>query len=707
MGAVGGDDVRDHRRDASRFGKGHARCESDEGLFRTATADTFTYNRLSWDRAMSSEGEELDTSEHASNASTASGGGLHRPPPVKTLRATSIAFYPSNHPHSGADDILFEGERVQIERTFSQSLPHSFGGHLGSRPSPGAGLAAAGGPPAAAAVRDAMLAASTTTAAAAVAAAQAPSPLAQYSSPQGIPFPLSTSRRAPAPPVASSLPCATRMKRASLRINLQSLEDMKKPLDPVTDETPHTPAARSPPLPLEKADSPPSISGGRLVLPPAPALQTAADPVAKKLLEDAPAAEPAAPAAAAAAAEPAKPAKQAWKPRRRMVGVKMPEKVPIHVIWCTATNKRFTGYGGYSEGTQTRRMKQELSLRNSWEKHGAVRTQGILGNASSLLPKQESPEDAMMKLKAALRSQLFAVPPTAESLAAEGVVSMTYDQIRSSFWYSPHCPLRSFAGNTFYECSERTKAQTKPVEHHCMKVVKKVSLTNEKWEQLYLDLQVLKAASHPSCGSLVRVFHSEKEVHTVVGRYAQHSDLLRRVEDKGCVELSFVQAVARQIVDVFRYLHDTLKIAYCNLSGADMLVSDSDQILLTDFQRVRCLSPSAPISLSFRRVSRRSSPDACAGDMKTLGCLIHLLTRGHIPLGVVQKADPLPADFPMPSLFDTITAAEAASDPWLSRDLVGATSLVLPDDGTWATKVIPDFETLHKLVFCDNALDKA
>ena len=197
-------------------------------------------------------------------------------------------------------------------------------------------------------------------------------------------------------PVASSLQPTSVLSRRfphKLRLEALPLADLKKPLDPVTEDTPATPAA------------PPAKKG-------------------------------------------------AWKPRRRMQAVVMEERPPAYYVHYTATNRCYPGFGAYDEGTRASRKAIEDSAMAKARDPESLRPIGFSASAHQLF-KTRNPEEAMQRLTAALRSHTFELPPTSESLTREGITPQELSETKATYWFSTHVPVRSTPQSTTYKCTYR------------------------------------------------------------------------------------------------------------------------------------------------------------------------------------------------------------------------------------------------------------
>eukprot|EP01059_Diplonema_ambulator_P014565 TRINITY_DN25484_c0_g1_i1.p1 TRINITY_DN25484_c0_g1~~TRINITY_DN25484_c0_g1_i1.p1 ORF type:complete len:538 (+),score=141.41 TRINITY_DN25484_c0_g1_i1:65-1615(+) len=401
----------------------------------------------------------------------------------------------------------------------------------------------------------------------------------------------------------------------------------------------------------------------------------------------------------------APPAKPKWQPSRKKA--KPPEE-PTHPTWDTSSNKKYNTYLEYTSATAEYRKTVQTKGNNvarMLQESGGTRQVSVLRNVKRL---QQDPEQAELNLNRALNAARFTNPPTVESLQGEGVCLRSLSALKGKYWYSIHTPLNMLKMYSLFMCSETDRSREVHItKHYLMKVAKRVALDHRSWEGLYLDLEMLRKVSHENCVSLVEAMQTETDVHMVLAPFMECDVVTAAGKGLGGAA---VQKIIRGAAKGLQYLHEEMGVAYCGLRGCDVLF-DGEHARLSDFSHVRCVAQDSPVSFSFKRISRKhlESTHLITQDVISLGCLLHLLYYGSVPLHLIQdlKSAPTTPD-PLPSLLKGSSSLyDFLGSPWLARSPPEDPSFVVADLRDWVKEVRNDADSLIKLLFTSSLLDRA
>ena len=370
------------------------------------------------------------------------------------------------------------------------------------------------------------------------------------------------------------------------------------------------------------------------------------------------------PLAPETAATPSTPTKK-WAPRKRKAELPPQDDIPVHHVWYTPSNRKYDSTALFIKDTEIRRKSAEQRAKEN-ENFIEVRSESILQNASQV---QQSREDAQSKLNTALQTQMFSIPPTFESFTHEGVTPLTSSaDFNGKYFYSRHCPLNMCKSSSLYLCTRR-KTNNAPEAHHLLKVCSKSKLTSQQWENLFLEIYVLRQSSNDNCGALIESLHTDDDVYLVMS--PSYGETVLDACSVRPFSIREIQQLVKQIASAFHYLHTSLGIAYCALRGSDVVYKDG-HCTLTDMSAARCLDPDSFVTQCFRKLGRpvETMTPLVQRDMQTLGILFHVLLYGTFPR-LENPSPSLPDSAPsllQPLLLGTLVPNDFHNHSWFARE---------------------------------------
>eukprot|EP01060_Flectonema_neradi_P004550 TRINITY_DN12954_c0_g1_i1.p1 TRINITY_DN12954_c0_g1~~TRINITY_DN12954_c0_g1_i1.p1 ORF type:complete len:517 (+),score=60.74 TRINITY_DN12954_c0_g1_i1:76-1626(+) len=404
-------------------------------------------------------------------------------------------------------------------------------------------------------------------------------------------------------------------------------------------------------------------------------------------------------------ATPSTPTKK-WAPRRRKAELPPQDDTPVHHVWYTPSNKKYVSTATFIKDTELMRKSAEDRAKHG--KKMEVRSESVLQNVT---PMQQSKEEAQSKLDMALKTQVFSIPPTFESFTHEGVTPLSSSaDFTGKYFYSKHCPIaiNKNSSSSVYLCTRR-KTATVPEVHHLLKVCKKSSLSTRQWENLLLEINVLRQVSNDHCGALVESLHTDDDVFLVLSPCS--GETLLDACSVNPFSIKEIQDIIKQIASAFNYLHTSLGVAYCALRGSDV-VYNKGHCILSDMSSTRCLDPDSFVTQCFRKLGRpvETTAPLVQRDMQTLGVLFHVLMYGTFPR-LENPNSSLPENAPsllQPLLSGTIMPKDFHNHSWFAREPAAHSPFEIPGcRRDWVAGIRNDVDNLLHVLYPLSPLDKA
>ncbi|XP_076783594.1 sperm motility kinase Z-like [Arvicanthis niloticus] len=102
-----------------------------------------------------------------------------------------------------------------------------------------------------------------------------------------------------------------------------------------------------------------------------------------------------------------------------------------------------------------------------------------------------------------------------------------------------------------------------------------------RWEQILLEVEIMKTLSHPNIVSLLQVIETEQNIYLIM-ELAQGEELLSRVRKAGCLKEDEARSIFVQLLSAIGYCHGE-GVVHRDLKPDNIIVDDHGKVKIIDF----------------------------------------------------------------------------------------------------------------------------